>query len=84
MRKVRIFIGSFDRAVTFLSIIDHFPQSMSLRTDSYHVNAKSMLGVMGSDLCHPITLCIEGDEKQQDDRLLRAIRDYLVAEEVIR
>lgn len=64
-----------DNVKNFVSIVNHYPYDMDLRSGRYVVDAKSILGIFSIDLSRPITLSIYSDDC---DDLLRELDGYLV------
>ena len=64
-----------DNVKNFVSIVNHYPYDMDLRSGRYVVDAKSILGIFSIDLSRPITLSIYSDEC---DDLLKELDGYLV------
>lgn len=64
-----------DNVKNFVSIVNHYPYDMDLRSGRYVVDAKSILGIFSIDLSRPITLSIYSDDCGD---LLKELDGYLV------
>ena len=64
-----------DNVKNFVSIVNHYPYDMDLRSGRYVVDAKSILGIFSIDLSRPITLSIYSDDCED---LLKELDGYLV------
>ncbi len=65
MKSLRIKITSSTDVKRFLSVVQKYPFDISLRNDSYLVDAKSVLGLFSLDLTRPID--VEIREKNTDE-----------------
>ena len=59
----------------FVSIVNHYPYDIDLRSGRYVVDAKSLLGIFSIDLSKPITMIIYSD---QCEDLLEEIKPYII------
>ena len=51
---------------------------MDLSKENYCVNAKSVVGVLSSDIARPISLVIHEDNESEVNRIINALSEYIV------
>lgn len=80
MIKVTVYLGDIERAINFVKILDYFPQDMTLVGDNYCVNAKSLLGVLSTDLRQPVTLGICNRASEEEATVISALHEFIITE----
>lgn len=69
MKSIRIRMRNVDQAIELVRIADRFPQKITISSDNFSVNAKSLLGVFSTSFNGIYHL----DIHEKDDRKLQDI-----------
>lgn len=74
MKTVYIKFDSIDSVKEFVRIINSFEGDFVVVSDSYTINAKSIIGLFSLDLSQPVQLNIHS----LDDNVINALNNFLV------
>ena len=76
MTCIPVKLKTADDAFTFVQKIRRYPFNMDLRWDTYQINAKSMLGVVGLSVGEKVILYMDTNESKS---VLKDISQYIEA-----
>lgn len=75
MRAIDINLSSADTINSFLNTVSKFDDDLYLKSGSYMINARSLIGIFVCDLSKPVTLLIHSNE----DEIVPALKQYMAA-----
>jgi len=76
MRSVKIKLTAISDIRNIVSTIEKYSVEAKLKSGSYIVNAKSLLGIFSLDLMKPVELIVAGNDCEP---LLSEVSQYIVA-----
>ena len=65
MIEKTINISSIECAKDFVAVVNNYKSKITLSSDRYKVNGKSLLGVFTLDYNNPIKACIDGEDEKE-------------------
>ncbi len=77
MKTVTVRLDSIEKIKIFNTTVCKFDCDFDLEQGTYHVDAKSMLGIMSLDLSSALELHFSSTE-EEEAAILEAIKDFLV------
>ena len=78
MRKVQIKFSAISDIRAFVNTIGKYSADAKLKSGSYTVNARSLMGIFALDLMKPIDLIVRGNDSV---KLLDKVSQYIVCEQ---
>ena len=75
MKSVQIKLSAINDITGFVDTVKKYSADATLRSGSYMVNARSIMGIFILDLMKPVDLIVKGDDC---DPLLSEISQYIV------
>ena len=61
MISVRVLLNSLEKVKNFVSIVNKFDAEIQIVSDTYIIDAKSIMGLFSMNLLEPMTLVIKAD-----------------------
>ena len=77
MQRVTIRLLMAEQVKQFVNIIARYNCEIDLRSGRHVVDAKSILGIFSLDLSRPLTLEIQGEDPEEINSLMAAIKDFV-------
>ena len=74
----KIYLGNIENAISFVNILDKSNARIHIKDGSYDLDAKSLLCVLSRRIDKPLTLEINGDEKEQE-KVCLSISDFIAS-----
>ena len=78
MYIVSISLSSVESVKNFVNIVSKYKFPITLHSDNYIINGKSIMGIFSLDLSKPLTLKVEEEVPQN---FINEINQFIVSEE---
>lgn len=72
-------LSSIETVKKFVCLANKYPFSISLMSDKYKINAKSIMGIFSLDLSRPVKLLLEEGECPPED-FVKEVQQFKVKE----